>query len=229
MSIWSLIFPKKCAFCREFISREESIFCPICEAKYEQMKRAFCKHCGREQRLCRCVATKLRPLDIKISERHLFAYGNELSRAVIYKLKRKNSADLQKFLARECALLVLEEARSGEDTVISYPPRAQNAAREYGFDQAKILASEIAKITGLPLAEIFRRGENGKAQKTLTAKEREENAGKAYLLAEGADLYGKTLVIVDDVVTSGSTAARLASLAADGGARRIVVVSVAKT
>ncbi len=48
---------------------------------------------------------------------------------------------------------------------------------------------------------------------------------KSYTIANN----GKTLVIVDDVVTSGSTAARLASLAANGGARRIVLVSVAKT
>ncbi len=229
MSVWSLIFPKKCAACREFISCGENVFCPVCEAKYEQMKRAFCKNCGREHVLCRCVATKLRPLDIRVSERHLFAYGDELSRSIIYRLKRKNAADLQKLLARECAALVREEVRGGEETLIAYPPRAESAVREYGFDQARILASEISKTMGLALAEIFCRGENGKAQKTLTAKEREENAKHAYFLAEDADVSGKTVVIIDDVVTSGSTAARLAALAKGGGAKRIVLVSVAKT
>ncbi|MBQ8403503.1 MAG: ComF family protein [Clostridia bacterium] len=224
-----MIFPKKCVFCREFISGGENVFCPVCEAKYEQMKRAFCKHCGRENALCRCVATKLRPLDIRISERHLFAYEGEFARAIIYKLKRKNAADLQKFLAHECAALVREGVRSGEKAVISYPPRAHSAVREYGFDQAQILARNVAEITQLPLAEIFCRGEGGKAQKTLTAKEREENAGKAYFLTDGADVGGKTLVIIDDVVTSGSTAARLSALAKEGGAKRIVLVSVAKT
>ncbi len=228
MSIWSLIFPKKCASCREFIPRGENIFCPVCEAKYEQMKRAFCKHCGKEHRLCRCVATKLRPLGIRVSERHLFAYDSELSRALIYRLKRRNAADLQKFLARECAALAREEVRSGEDTVIVYPPRAESAVREYGFDQARILASEMAHLINLPLAEAFCRGESGKMQKTLTAKEREENAAESYFLNDDTDLHGKTVVIIDDVVTSGSTAARLASLAKDSGVKRIVVVSVSK-
>ncbi len=229
MSIWNFIFPRRCVFCREFISGGENVFCPVCEAKYEQMKRAFCKNCGREHVQCRCVATKLRPLDIRISERHVFAYEGELARAVIYRLKRKNAADLQKFLSTELSRLLREETRGGEAAVISYPPRAKNAVREYGFDQAQILASEAAKTTGIPLAEIFCRGENGKAQKTLSAKEREENAKSAYFLADGADVSGKTLVIIDDVVTSGSTAARLALLSKEGGTKRIVLVSVAKT
>ncbi len=229
MSIWSLIFPKKCASCREFIPRGGNVFCPMCEAKYEQMKRAFCKHCGKEHRLCRCVATKLRPLDIRVSERHLFSYGGELSHSIIYRLKRRNAADLQNFLAHECTALVREEVRRGEDTVITYPPRAESAVREYGFDQARILAYEIAKSVQLPLAEVFLRGESEKMQKTLTAKEREENAKHAYFLAEGADLHGKTVVIVDDVVTSGSTTARLATLVKVCGARRVIIISVAKT
>ena len=57
----------------------------------------------------------------------------------------------------------------------------------------------------------------------------EENVKNAYFAAENADLTGKTLVIIDDVVTSGSTAARLCTLAHEKGCARIVLISAAKT
>lgn len=228
MSIWSLIFPRKCVGCREFIAGD-SVFCPVCEAKYERMKRAFCKKCGREHVMCRCKATKLAGIDMPIEERHLFAYDSELSRTIIYKLKRKNVASLQKFLAHELVLLSREELKGRGEAVVSYPPRAKSAVREYGFDHAKILAEGVACELGLPLAEAFERGESEKQQKTLSAKEREENVKNAYFAAENADLTGKTLVIIDDVVTSGSTAARLCTLVHEKGCARIVLISAAKT
>lgn len=227
MSIWSFIFPRRCAGCREFIASEK-IFCPLCESKYEQMKRTLCKKCGREHSLCRCKATKLAPLDMRIAERHLFAYDSELSRALIYKLKRKNIDALQRFLSHELAVLVRCEIRSGDDIAVSYPPRATSSVREYGFDHAKILAENVAKDLGLPLTEAFARGESEKQQKTLSVAEREKNAENAYVAGE-ADIRGKTLVIVDDVVTSGSTAARLCRIARDGGCVRVILISAAMT
>lgn len=212
-------------------SGERDVFCPICRTKYEAMKRDKCRLCGAPHFVCRCIASKLKPLDIPITERHVFSFDSGLSRALIYKLKRKNLSVLRLFLARECAEIVKEETARcpREDFAIVFPPRSKSGIKEYGFDQAHIIATEVSKITEIPLLKIFKRSLGGKAQKTLSAKEREENAEKAFYISEKAELSGCSVIIIDDVVTSGSTVARLSELSKLYGAKRIIVVSVAKT
>ena len=227
MNILNLIFPPKCVGCGEIT--DGGVFCGICRSRYEQMKREHCRRCGAPHERCRCKGTMLAKSGGFVSERHLFAFDGELSRTVIYKFKRKNLGRLQKFLASECARLLRDEVRGGESLAVIYPPRSESGVSKYGFDQARILAREVSRITGAPLEDIFYRGKSETEQKTLTAKEREENAREAYLLSEGADLTGKCAVIIDDVVTSGSTMARLASLAKTAGAERVIILSVAKT
>ena len=179
--------------------------------------------------LCRCKPEKLIQLK-KVSARHLFAYEGELAKGLIYKLKRKNLSSLQKFFARECASLAREELRAGGDYVISFAPRAVSGIREYGFDQAELLARGAAKELCLPFEKVFvrKRGANVQ-QKALGAKQREENAQSAFELCEGAPLSGKRLILFDDVTTTGSTAKRLCELASEAGAEKILFISAAKT
>lgn len=232
MSIVNIIFPKKCISCGDITeSGEKDVFCPICRARYEMIKRQRCTVCGLAECKCRCVASKLSKSGLPVTERHVFAFESDISRTLIYKLKRKNLRSLRSFFANECYNIVREETETakGEDFAIVYPPRSKSGIKEYGFDQAHIIASAVAKRSDIPLSAIFRRVRKGKLQKTLSSEQREENAERVFDISKKADVYGKTLIIIDDVVTSGSTAARLATLAMSRGAKRIIVISVAKT
>ena len=230
MKLINLIFPKKCIICGEFTNvKENDIFCPICHTKYETLKREPCRDCGKAQRNCRCISSKLKYAGIPVTQRHVFRFSDELSRTLIYKLKRKNLSALQLFLAKECAELVKEESEGAfrDEFAIVYPPRSKSAIKEYGFDHAHIIASEVAKITGFPLLRAFKRV-GGKAQKTLSAAERGQNAEKAFELSDECALTGLSVIIIDDVVTSGSTAARLSELLKQQGVKRVIVVSASK-
>ena len=226
MSIFNILFPSRCVVCREFTDSEK-VFCPICASKYEQMKRKLCSVCGKPHTECRCRATALRETAFPVSQRHLFAFDGDVARTVIYKLKRKNLTGLQRFLAEELSRLIREEKRRGEAYIILYPPRSAKGVMTYGFDQAKILAYEAGRILGMPVFDAFIR-ENSVEQKTLSSGERAKNAFCSYVIKEKTDLSGLAVIIIDDVVTSGSTASRLCSLAFSAGAKRAVVVSVAK-
>lgn len=231
MSLINIIFPKKCISCGDFIENaEKDVFCIICRTKYESIKREKCRVCGAPHSKCHCVVPKLQDIGLPLSQRHVFAFDGELSRSLIYRLKRKNLRELRLFLARECSEAVIEETARlpYADHVIVFPPRSRSGIRTYGFDQAQILAKEVSKITGIPILNIFRRSAGAKVQKTLSADEREKNAEKTFDISKKAELSGKCVIFIDDVVTSGSTAARLAALLKLCGAARIIVVSVAK-
>ena len=113
MKLLNLIFPKKCISCGEFTDNKmNDPFCPICRTKYETMKRERCRACGKMHLECRCVSQKLKNIGIPLTQRHIFAFGSDLSRTLIYKLKRKNFRLLLKFIACECANVVKEESES---------------------------------------------------------------------------------------------------------------------
>ena len=227
MKLINLIFPKKCAVCGEFTG--DSVFCGVCTSKYEQIKRVPCRRCGTAHSLCRCKPEKLKG-EKRVTCRHLFAFEGETAKGLIYKLKRRNLTSLQKFFARELSGLIKEEMKGGEEYILTYAPRAKKAVMEYGFDQAEILACEASKLLSLPLEEIFLRERRANVQqKTLDAKKREENANSAFSLFEEVEVAGKTVVIIDDVTTTGSTAQRLCTLALGAGAAKILFVSAAKT
>ena len=227
MKLINLIFPKKCAFCGEFTGGD--VFCSVCAAKYEQMKLVPCKRCGEAHSLCRCRAEKLWG-QRSAGARHLFAYDGEMAKSIIYKLKRKNLSSLQEFLGGEIAELIRQELRRGEKYIITYAPRAKKSVREYGFDQALLLAEAAAKILNFPVEDVFERERGADTQqKTLGREEREQNARSAFRLCGGAEIEGKTLIIIDDVTTTGSTAARLCELALEAGAAGILFISAAKT
>ena len=81
----------------------------------------------------------------------------------------------------------------------------------------------------MPFCRIFERERGADVQqKTLGAKEREQNAESAFYVCGGESAEGKTLIIIDDVTTTGSTAKRLCDLALEEKSAGIIFVSVAK-
>ena len=115
-----------------------------------------------------------------------------------------------------------------EEWFITYPPRSRVEAKKYGFDQSKQLAELISEYTGMKLYRCFER-KNSKMQKNLNIYERKINADGTYSLKNGVQIKGKKFVIIDDVITTGSTINACASLLMSAGATDVFPVSVSRT
>lgn len=100
--------------------------------------------------------------------------------------------------------------------------------RERGFNQAQLLAQRVAKKLNVPLlVNACERVRNTSPQSALPWREREENMRHAF--ACSADLSGKHIAVVDDVMTTGATIAALASAIKRAGAREVSAWAVART
>lgn len=239
----NIIFPPKCMGCNTLIDIEKNAvkaecLCQKCRQKYDIAKAKVCCDCNRAASVCFCGIEK-RGIDIDELPKVIFySPDNESSieSKLIYALKHKNDIRYARFLADELAVslssYLLREEIDPTSCIYTYVPRRASAVCEDGFDQAQRLAKCLCEIIGSKksLKKLFvRRG--GKEQKKLDARQRKKNIKSSVSLKSNANKYivGKTVIIVDDLVTTGATLSVAKSLLLSSGATRVICSGIART
>jgi ComF family protein len=103
---------------------------------------------------------------------------------------------------------------------------------ERGFNQSELLARELAGRSGVPLVSLLKRVRPTSSQAGLSNHKRRGNVASAFacrrLVSHGDRLLGKRVLLIDDVLTTGSTAAACALALKKGGARRVGILTLAR-
>jgi predicted amidophosphoribosyltransferase len=131
----------------------------------------------------------------------------------------------QRRLAREAASLVAETLIRPDVAALTFVPADPDRALRRGHRPAEALARELAPLWRLPVRPLVRRARPIERQRGLGLKERRRNVAGAFASAGAAPAR---VCLVDDVYTSGATAAAAASALRRGGARRVEVVTLAR-
>ena len=144
---------------------------------------------------------------------HRFKYGGEraLSLELGGLVARRVAADLATGLVLDAVVPVVLHAER---------------ARERGYDQARLLAEEVARSCGLPVRAPLRRVRRARPQVELDRRQRAENVRGAFVGEAGA-LRGLRVALVDDVATTGATIAAAAGAVRAAGARSVRAYVVA--
>lgn len=229
--ILSWLYVPKCVVCKTRLDADrETLLCDECLLRWEREKESLCPICGQKSGMCWC-GIKLDTKGAIYAERHLSFYSSSVDSAtkrIIISIKRKLDKRVADMLSRELSEII-ERDIDTENAVIVHVPRSVPSVRYYGFDQSLILAEGISELLDIQhFSPIIHKGKA--VQKKLSYSQRQINARKSYFLdKEKSDLVkGKTVILIDDVVTSGATAARCASLLKRAGANRIYMLSIAK-
>ncbi len=155
-----------------------------------------------------------------------FVYGGPI-RAAVHKLKYGKRPDLAVSLG---ALLVeaLEERVERCDVVIPVPLHPLRLVTR-GYNQAALLAVPLARALRAPLSvRLLERRSFVAAQARLNREARDLNVKEAFVALPRGDVRGKHVVLVDDVVTTGSTFAACSAALLRAGARRVTCVALAR-
>jgi ComF family protein len=109
-------------------------------------------------------------------------------------------------------------------------PLGRKRLRSRGFNQAGMLADWLGNNLQLPVQERWLlRPQEGAHQQELDAAARKRNLRQAFALDERAEVYGRHVALVDDVLTTGATAEALARLLLKAGAARVDIYCLART
>lgn len=230
---WTLFLlgAPRCVGCDERLANPYSPLCPDCLDKYKEVKTENCSLCGRVFHNCSCRNEYLASHFVK---RHfkVFRYRNReenaVANALIYSMKRDNRADVLNFVTDEVANTLSNFIAENQGVIFTNIPRRKSAIVKYGVDQAKDLARALSGRFDCEYRELLV-SKSKRAQKKIRAKERIDNVIFEYRKRNPEALDGKTVIIVDDVVTTGASVATAASLIRALGAKKIVAASIAST
>lgn len=227
----------KCPVCLEPVAlgEEEGVLCPVCRAKFESEKREVCVDCGLPAPLCRCPG-EFMPKDdsgrlVKLS--FYRAGSRSATDRLVVRLKHCLDRRAFDFTAGQLTPGIISELEmrgvAPADSVITYAPRSARSERRDGFDQGRELSLAISRATGIRHEELLFRLKHSRMQKSLDSEQRHRNAAEAFRTGKGLSLAGHSVILVDDVVTTGSTMNACAALLKRAGAENIICVAIAKT
>lgn len=200
-------------------------------------KCVFCESVLKDTDICRECEEKL-PYTVGDSAMQKFPFIDKCVSPLYYKDKVRASVHRYKFggcsaYSRRYAALMSDCVENNLDCrsidVISWIPLSKKRLRQRGYDQARLLAEEIAAKTGLPCRQLLQKIKNNSAQSlTRDAKQRRENVAGVYALDDGADVSGLRILLVDDVVTTGATMSEAARILRKEGAKSVFGVTLAR-
>lgn len=231
----ALVYPQPCAICgRNVESRHDGVACAACwtATRIYSCEDIVCRKCGalslasvseakRQQVRCgRCDN------DAYTFARACGSYDGAL-RASILQLKRQAHvpARLVSFIHE-----VQRREPSNSAEVIVPVPLHESRERERGFNQAVVIARELARVTGLPLDEhsVARRVRTERHRAGMDAKARRDSVANAFAVRHNDLIAGKRVLLVDDVFTTGATVSACAATLIDSGASVVFVVTIAR-
>ena len=231
-TLLDLVYPRECAGCGVTAGREASHFCWDCLAGFEYITDRFCSLCGDPvegmvEHQFKCSACCDRPPHFDMA-RSAARYRGQLKQA-LHRFKYGNathvSVDLVPLLM---GCVRAHYARAPLDAV-SYVPLYPRKERERTYNQAALLAGGLARALDLPLlGNALRRVRSPDTQTRLTANERRKNIRGAFTAENPKWLDGRSLLLVDDVMTTGATVDEAAKVLKKGGAHKVYVVTVAR-
>jgi len=227
----SLLYPPICTICGKNVRAGEYL-CNACEAKIVRIVPPFCQTCsepfeGSINTAFRCANCAHRAIHFDAA---VAAYrGRGIVRDVIHEFKYNRQIHLRHLVA--CWLrAAFDDERLCDyhfDVIVPVPlhPTRQ---RERGFNQASLLAELLSARISIPCKPLLKRIRYTTTQTALDRSERMENLHNAFRLRKNADVRGLRVLLIDDVLTTGSTLNECARVLKRAGAISVHAATAAR-
>ncbi len=221
-----LLFPLRCPVCDQIVRPFGEKICLECMKRLKPLTPPWCMKCGkklwREQEYC----SDCRRIEHRfIRGRALYEYSSAASS--IYRFKYKGRREYAEFFGEESAVFLGDFIRSVKPDGLVPVPLHRKRRRKRGYNQAKLLADVLGSRMNIPVyGNIVVRVKNTIPLKRLNPKERQNNLKKAFIVARN-DVKLDTVIVVDDIYTTGSTIDEVSAALEKCGVKNIYFVTLA--
>ena len=227
------MYPGQCHACGVYLNgRIQNSICDSCRATIRHIESPFCSRCGLPftgnisiEFQCENCTTINPAFDSARSA----VYSNGVVREIIHQFKYGNARHLELFLGLLLMARAVPELEGRQWNVVMPVPLHPVRERERGCNQSSFLASMLAENLGVPFTgDIVSRVKNTDTQSTLGRDARLKNMRGAFIPAQNLDISGQSIIIVDDVMTTGATVSACAKALKQAGADHVIAWTVAR-
>ncbi len=227
----SLLYPPACAICEEPVGHFDYL-CAACLAKAPRIKPPFCANCsepfdGAITETFSCANCAHRKLHFECA---VAAYRSRgVVRKLVHDFKYGQQIHLRFPLADWLGETLEDERLSGRRFDIVVPvPLHPTRRRERGFNQAELLAEIFCARANLKMRPVLERIRYTTTQTAFDRAERMENLRDAFRLRKKMDVRGLRVLLIDDVLTTGSTLSECARVLKQAGAISVHAATAAR-
>ncbi len=210
-NILDLLFPPKCIFCGRFLPSSAECLCEKCKDELPFTRDAQVSQKG--DFFDECVSPLM--------------YEGDVRKSILrFKFKGMTAyAECYGQLLAQC----IREHLSGKFDLITWVPLSTKRAKARGYDQAMLLALASALVLDDVAVETLVKTAHVQAQSSITDKEmRRANVSGVYELRDKELIDGKRILLIDDIITTGSTLSECARMLLMNGAESVVCATLAR-
>lgn len=211
-----IVFTKRCVLCGEMlpaVGTGKAMLCPACAAEVRQQYR-----CTEAIRIPGAADTAA-----------ALYYTGKVKNAM-QRFKFQHKQHYADWFAAQMLPLLAERLDAWHPELVTFMPIGFLRMHERGYNQAELLAKAVVEPFGLPcIATLRKRAFTPRQSTQKDAAARQKNAERALRPLEGAKVYGKSVVLVDDIITTGATSAAAIKLLHEMGAAKVYVLAATYT
>ena len=205
--MWDILFPRKCIFCKALLKEDETDLCKTCRTEAPDFTSS--------KNNIPFVAGWTAVWYYRDNVRHSF-----------HRYKFRNALSYAEPYGRFLAMRILQ--MNIEFDQLSWVPVSFWRRFSRGYDQVLLIAQSVAKELDVPLVRTLKKVRHNPAQSGISdPSQRKANVIGAYAVRPDADIVNKTIILIDDVITTGSTVSECAKTLLTAGAKEVYCAAVA--
>ncbi len=219
-----ILFPSRCAGCGRPVSSQMNFLCSSCARAIPFLDRScpVCSGPEPENGTCTVCSGRRWYLDTNITVAAYSGIMKNLLRELKFGKVRRLHAVLGALACDELS------ARGVSADLITWVPMNAKKLRHRGFNQSELIARAVSKKTGIPSRRLLSERSGTGKQRELGLRDRFINILGRYEAAPGARLAGQSVLLVDDIFTTGATINECARQLMNAGARSVISLTMAR-
>ncbi len=226
----NIIYPLHCEYCKARLDPMDTLgVCPSCISKITKNPAPHCGSCGRPIKDAPAICPECRVNRFYFTRAYSACLHEGIMKELIHAFKYRSRISLGGILSRFMIDFIKNDPRAleGIDAVTFVPIQARRL-RERDFNQSRVLASKLSKALEMPLIDALKKVRSTRPQNELSRDERLRNLDGAFAARTGHRLEGLRLLLIDDVMATGTTLNEASKALLGHGAKEIICLTLSR-
>lgn len=220
--LW-FVLTKHCRYCNALVTKDEDL-CADCRENLPRISGERCKFCGAGKERCTCKKHHMKYDGITAP----FYYEKGIQESLKL-LKFNNKSHLAMALAEDMAKCIQKDFNGVKFDFICFVPFSNLQKLERNYNQSELLAERLSQFLKIPVKNVLVKLFDVKTQHDMANQQRKGNVHGIYDVKNDFDVRGKTILLIDDIMTTGETLNNCALILKIRGAEKVYCATAAIT